>query len=268
MESRLQFGSAFSRVVDLYAKHFAGLMLYAAIFWGGLALLWTVIFGVLVSSESLGLIGVVLGFGLSVVASILLTAAYIIGLDESEHAGEVAFPPFAEVWPRITPLLGPLFITGLLSALGIMLGLVLLIIPGLVLLTWWAVASPVVVLENKSGPAALGRSRELVKGHGWTVFGLILVVNIVTSIVAEILGAILRSVLSFSEIAQIFGGLAIPNILLGPISALLSVVIYWALRGDSAGGGVDQIDPSSAQAHPTQPATRSPHLADDDDPYA
>ena len=51
-----------------------------------------------------------------------------------------------------------------------------LIVPGLVLLTWWAVIVPVVVLENKSAGEAFSRSRQLVRGYGWGVFGVIVLV--------------------------------------------------------------------------------------------
>ena len=40
---------------------------------------------------------------------------------------------FSKVWPRLWPLLG----ASILAGLGIAAGLVLLIVPGLILLTWW-----------------------------------------------------------------------------------------------------------------------------------
>ena len=60
--------------------------------------------------------------------------------------------------------------------LGILVGFILLIVPGLFLLTIWAVVAPVTVLERPGIFAAFGRSRELVRGHGWTVFGALVLV--------------------------------------------------------------------------------------------
>ena len=64
-------------------------------------------------------------------------------------------------------------VAAILAGLGVVIGLVLLIVPGLVLMTWWAVIIPVVVLEKRSAGEAFTRSRELVRGNGWGVFGVI-----------------------------------------------------------------------------------------------
>ena len=54
--------------------------------------------------------------------------------------------------------------TGVLQILAILLGLVLLVIPGLVMAIWFLPASCVVVLEGTWGRAALARSRNLISG--------------------------------------------------------------------------------------------------------
>ena len=46
-----------------------------------------------------------------------------------------------------------------------MLGFVLLIVPGIIFSLWFYVLVPVVVLEGVTGTAALGRSRELMRGN-------------------------------------------------------------------------------------------------------
>src|SRR5262249_26383542 len=83
----------------------------------------------------------------------------------------------AEVFDRVRPYLGTLIVAGIVAGIVIAIGLVLLIVPGLVFLTWWCLIVPVVVNEQKGVGvgAAFTRSRELVRGHGWTVFGVVLV---------------------------------------------------------------------------------------------
>ena len=68
--------------------------------------------------------------------------------------------------------LGVLAGAGFLAAIGILIGLALLIIPGLVLLTWWLVLAPVIMLEGRGVLDCFGRSRRLVSGTGWPVFGV------------------------------------------------------------------------------------------------
>lgn len=86
---------------------------------------------------------------------------------------------FAETLGRVRPQLPAILVAGILAALGILLGLLLLIVPGLVLLTWWVLVIPVVVLENRRASEAFGRSRELVRGYGWNVFGVIVLTILV-----------------------------------------------------------------------------------------
>src|SRR5215212_8313504 len=58
----------------------------------------------------------------------------------------------------ISKVLGPLLWTALLVGIGVFIGFIAFIIPGLVLLTQWAVAAPVVVCEVRTPTQAIGRS--------------------------------------------------------------------------------------------------------------
>ena len=62
----------------------------------------------------------------------------------------------------VEPVLLRLIAVSILSAIGIAIGFVLFIIPGLILLVIWSVVAPVTVLERPGVFAAFGRSRELV----------------------------------------------------------------------------------------------------------
>src|SRR3954470_10294458 len=75
----------------------------------------------------------------------------------------------------ISKVLAPLLWTAILVGIGVFIGFLAFIIPGLVLLTQWAVAAPIVVCEVRTAPQALGRSRQLVHGHGWRVFSVLMV---------------------------------------------------------------------------------------------
>jgi hypothetical protein len=254
MDRKLDFGSAFSRVFDLYGKHFVPLITYAAIFYFVIAAIMALVLGVLITSVTAGALLGLVGIVVAIIGSMLLTGAYIIALTEANNTG--SFPSFGEVWPRVTPKLGALIVTAIIAGIGIMLGFILLIIPGLVLATWWYVASPVVMLEDKSGFDALGRSRELVRGNGWTVFALFLVVSILTGIAGGILGGIAGAILGFNDIASEFANQFVSGTLTAPISALLTVVVYEALTGTAAGEVLPP--PLSAPDAATPPPTPEP----------
>lgn len=69
----------------------------------------------------------------------------------------------------------PLVALGLLSTLGIGLGFLLLIVPGVILAIRWAVAAPALVAERVSIMDALGRSAELGRDNRWRIFWLFVV---------------------------------------------------------------------------------------------
>jgi hypothetical protein len=92
--------------------------------------------------------------------------------------------------PSLTAVLGRandklLRLAGLsvITGVGVGVGLCLFVVPGLVLLTWWAVAVPVAMTENVTPFEALGRSRAIVRGHGWTVLSILLAAGAVSLVV-------------------------------------------------------------------------------------
>jgi len=91
-----------------------------------------------------------------------------------------------------------------LSKLALGLGGVLAIVVGLVLVTLWAVAGPVCLVEGKGPIASLGRSRHLTKGRRWKIFGLLLLVIIVLFAVAFIimLGALFSAMQTSLGLSQ------------------------------------------------------------------
>ncbi len=134
-----------------------------------------------------------------------------------------------ETLGRVTPVFGRVMLVALVTGVVVFLGFVVLVVPGLVLATVWSVAVPVVVRERPSGLRALGRSRELVRGNGWSVFWVIFVTIFVVGLVTS--GADLAA-----NSASSVGGIVIRillEILAAPVGAFASVVLYLHL---SAGG--------------------------------
>ena len=130
-----------------------------------------------------------------------------------------------ELFSSVTPVFVPVIVVAILFAIGVAIGLVLIIIPGLILLTIWSVAIPVTVVERPGIFAAFGRSRRIVKGNGWQVFGTILLVWLI-AIVVGALGGLLAS-----AFGGVIGALivAIVSALIAPVIALTAALIYFAL---------------------------------------
>jgi hypothetical protein len=125
----------------------------------------------------------------------------------------------------VTPALGPLLLISLLSAIGIAVGFLLIIVPGLVLITLWSVTVPVEVLERPGVLASFRRSRELVRGNGWNVFGVIallyvavLIVSLLAAVIAAPLGHLGRDLVQWAV-----------NVAVAPLVALSASVLYFEL---------------------------------------
>ena len=133
-------------------------------------------------------------------------------------------------WKKI----GVLCLTSLLFTI-IMIGsfLLMLIIIGIPIFFYFVVAfffySPAIMLEDEDVIGSLGRSRQLVSGSWWRVFGIGMVIAIILSsiyMVANYLGGIISPILPYSDIVF---NLAI-NIILLPIGIIAMVLVYTDLR--------------------------------------
>jgi hypothetical protein len=215
----VQAGEVIGEAWRLYKAHWRHLLPIAAVFYLVIALvtlLLTVLFGFLGA--------IVAGFG-SIVGYFWLAGALTEAVSDIRdgRADLSVQDTFSRVWPKVWTLLG----AGILAGLGIALGLVLLIVPGLVLLTWWSLISPAIVLEGKGIMEAFGRSRELVSGYGWSVFTVV----ILTVLISFAIGIVVSISLVWlpEEASSFFGGL-INGTLTAPFVALAWTLVYFRLK--------------------------------------
>lgn len=219
MEPKVEVGKTLAEVFEIYREH-AGVLLPVA-FWLFLA-----------SSIVAALLGEDLAlFPIVFVVETLVSSLYIgmvVALVKDAKGGRREFS-IRELAGSILPMLLPLAAVGIIYGLGTVIGLVLLVVPGLALMTIWAVASPAVVIERASVFAALRRSNELVSGQGWRVFGVIAISSLITAAALLIFIAIAAAVLDDGPIVLVvFSALAAT--LTAPIEALVAAVLYFRLR--------------------------------------
>jgi hypothetical protein len=143
-----------------------------------------------------------------------------------------------------TPVLGQLILVGIVAGIGIVIGFLLVIVPGLILITIWSVAAPVVVLERPGVFAALGRSRELVRGNGWQVFGVIFVLGVLVTVLSTAIELAADSAGAGAGIVV----RVIIGVLTAPLYALGASVLYFDLRGAHVpqGTGAEPADAGPA----------------------
>ena len=124
----------------------------------------------------------------------------------------------------------PLFVAVLLAALGIALGL-LLIVPGIFLFVRWYFVPQVVVLENARDAEALRASGRVMAGAWWRTFGLIILVNVVALLAALVIGAPFTAAAESTDLAiwSLIGQM-LAGAITQPFGALYSTLLYFDLR--------------------------------------
>jgi hypothetical protein len=212
---RLDTARVFERVFAIYRRQ-AGVLLPAAV------ILYLI-------PAALGLANGVAGQALALAASIIAAVAYqgLVVQAVRDIQDGVRDLSIGGLFRSVSKVLAPLLWTAILVGLGVFVGFLAFLIPGLVLLTWWAVAAPVVVCEVRTPTEAIGRSRGLVRGHGWRVFS-VLVVTFLLVLIADLLLASLANDISGSDIAFAVAQL-LAGTLTAPVFALASAVLYLEL---------------------------------------
>jgi len=147
-----------------------------------------------------------------------------------------------EIYQAVSPRLPALIVGGILAAIGIAIGLVLLIVPGLFLLTIWSMLVAVIVIEGKSAGEAFGRSREIVRGHGWEVFGLIIVTFVLVAVASGVVSLLFAPLPEFFDI---WLGSLVGHSLTVPFAAAAITTAYFKLTGP---------EPAAAPPTPAPPA--------------
>jgi hypothetical protein len=220
-ERRVDVGQVVRRVADIYVEQAPVLMPAAAV-----VFVFTGIIASLLVEANRGY--ELLALLIDLVATTIFTGMIVELVSDLRDGRRDASA--LSLLRAVGPVFSQLLLVAVVAALGIIAGLVLFVVPGLFLITIWSVAAPVVVIERPAGLAALRRSRELVRGNGWPVFAVILLLTILVSALAIGIGVA-------AETAGSGAGLAarvVVGVLVAPISALSQAVLYFQLRGGAA----------------------------------
>ena len=212
-------GEIMGRTWQLYRAHWRRLIAIAAIVFVPLG-------GIAAALALAGWPGVVAANVLSLAATFLVQGALVKAVEDLRDGR--ADLGIAETFGHAGAQLVPLAAAGLLAAIGIFIGLLLLIVPGLVLWTWWLVVPAVIVLEHRPVLESFRRSRELVRGTAWPVFGVV----VLTVLILVALGLVIAIVLVpvDSDLWRGFLGQAVADSLAAPFVAVAWTLTYFRLR--------------------------------------
>jgi hypothetical protein len=145
----------------------------------------------------------------------------------------------------------PLFIVALIVTIGMTVGFLLLIIPGIILAVRWCITAPIVVVERIGPTSSMGRSADLTEGNRWAVFGLLVLYLVFAYAVQIVFGLAMAAAYGSDPTTELMSldaiGVAIlvASALVTALITLVSTVgtaaLYFELRRVKEGVGVSEL---------------------------
>jgi hypothetical protein len=240
-----------SEAWDLYRRFASHFLLIAFVIY--------VITAVLVALLSLaGVVGAILGAILSFAATYVVQASLIKAVQDVRD-GRVDLD-LRETVQAASPYILPVIGASILAGIGITIGFVLLVVPGLILLTFWCLIIPFIVLGGSGVFASFGNSWRTVRGYAWRVFGTYVLVFLILIAFSIVLGLILG--LLHSLVLRSFVNSVVTGTLIAPFLALVATLIYYRLIAAHGGETYVPTGPAGAQVseppYPTMPPSAPP----------
>jgi hypothetical protein len=159
-------------------------------------------------------------------------------------------------WRYVLRRLWPFLLTSLLAWLAIVVGFILLCVPGIIAAFWMFFVASVMIVEDRYYLGAFRRSRELAAGQ-WrrilNIAGLAVLLSMGVSLVSRMIEAIPQALLNASAGPAGAGAVPLPVALLqglllalvqtvvAPVTALLGVLLYFDVRVRKEGYDVELL---------------------------
>jgi hypothetical protein len=157
-----------------------------------------------------------------IITAICIHALHSIAAGAPPSPGQV----FVAGFEAFTPLFGAV----VLAALGIAIGFLALIVPGVYLAVRWYFVPQAVVIEGARGPNALRRSGQVVEGFWWRTFGLVVLANIAVAVPAVVLLAPFTAIAASADQAVwALTGTILATSVTTPFVAIYSTLLYYDL---------------------------------------
>jgi len=123
----------------------------------------------------------------------------------------------------------PVIVVSFLFGLAVILGMILLIVPGVMLAVMWSVVVPITVEERVGIFGAFGRAQDLTRGARWKIFGLFLLLILIGLGIGLIFGLISAVAIGLSYTTPSIS-LTTPAILFNLVVTTLASALWAALQ--------------------------------------
>jgi hypothetical protein len=152
------------------------------------------------------------------------------GAEERPRTPLLALRDAGRGWPTLVAIL-------VIGGVATIAGFALLIVPGVVLTTWWSLAYQSALVESAGWRASLGRSRQLVRGSFWLVLFVLVVVTV--SVVLFDYAVYRVAEASLPDLAAGWVAGIISDAVAVSVFAAITTALYWQLSGYRTGSRSD-----------------------------
>jgi hypothetical protein len=204
----------------IFTRNSPRLILMAAAVFGVLSLLYLA-----VDASDGSVILLPISAGVSILGVLSLQGAITGHVDDVREGRPTR--TVGELFGAVGPVLWTLLGAEVLATIGIVGGLILLIVPGLVALTYWSGIIPAIVVERTGVLGAFRRSQELVTGNGLRVFAIIVITVLIGSIVANVIAIALSPLPRYVDL---YVASVVANAVTMPYVAVAWTVMFFELR--------------------------------------
>lgn len=155
----------------------------------------------------------------SLLGEVFFSGAVAVSLTHPEHLNP---PPLRTIARNLK--YGRLIAVDIVYVAIVAVGLLLFIVPGVLAFVWFGLAGPAVEIEHRTVRGALARSWSLVRGNFWTVFLVLVPIEIVGDTIGSGIAGLVHGALGHGLLA---GWLAesLSNIAFTPIFAVAAVLL-------------------------------------------
>jgi hypothetical protein len=229
-------GGVFSKSLDILFKNLAPILLLSLIMSLPIPIYSTLISPATSYSDFAVKIGILIA--VSIVVGQCITAAIIFSVVQDLRGQRVSVGAALQRGIQLfLPVVGVAFLVGILTFVATLA----LVVPGFIVATILWVAIPVAVVERPGVTASLRRSAALTRGHRWGIFGLFLIMVVITGVSQWLLRKILApgpyggsaALYSLIEYAR--------SAIVTAFQAVLIAVCYYYLRVEKEGVDIEKI---------------------------
>lgn len=247
-DARFNFGGVIGQTFGLIGRNFVAFAFLALVFVGAPQLAIGYVQSSMPPSDTgaIALVGLA-GALVSLVTTYILQGALTrAAVDDLSGAGVKFGAAIADGLRYFFPL----FVVALLVGLGMVVGFLLLIVPGIFLAVRWCITAPIVVVERIGPTSSMGRSADLTEGNRWAVFGLLLLYLVFAYAVQIVFALAIAAMFGDGALTEmsldpaglgILIGLAVLTALITLVSTVGAAALYFELRRVKEGVGVSEL---------------------------